>query len=41
MVTNGGGGDAPTVDEIAAKLERTGGPIDLTLKNTAVIPAGA
>jgi hypothetical protein len=43
LVTNGGGGggDAPTVDQIAAKLERTGGPIDLILKNTAVIPAGA
>ena len=38
---SGGGGDAPTVDQIAAKLERTGGPIDLTLKNTALIPAGA
>lgn len=37
--SSGGGGDAPTVDEIAAKLERTGGPIDLTLSNTNLIPA--
>jgi hypothetical protein len=41
MVTGsgGGGGDAPTVDEIAAKLERTGGPVDVTLKNAKLIPA--
>ena len=40
MVTDGGGGsgDAPTVDEIAAKMERTGGPIDKTLKNSNLIP---
>ena len=38
MVTGAGGG-APTVDEIATKLERTGGPIDLTLVNTNLIPA--
>lgn len=39
VTSSGGGGDAPTVDEIAAKLERTGGPIDVTLKNAKLIPA--
>ena len=39
VTVSGGGGDAPTVDEIAAKMERAGGPINLTLKNTALIPA--
>lgn len=35
----GGGSEAPTVNEIAAKLERSGGPLDKTLKNTNLIPA--
>jgi hypothetical protein len=39
VIGSGGSGDAPTVDQIAAKLERTGGPIDKTLKNSNLIPA--
>jgi hypothetical protein len=40
LVTGGGGGgDAPTVDEIAAKLERTGGPLDVAFVNSQLLPA--
>lgn len=39
VVSGGGGGDAPTVDEIAAKLERTGGPLNVAFINSQLIPA--
>lgn len=38
-VVSGGGGSAPTVDEIAAKLERTGGPLNVAFINSQLIPA--
>ena len=38
VYSGGGSGDAPTVEEIASEMERTGGYLDKIKKNTDLIP---